>query len=86
MGINKGEEHMIEEVLVEGFESRPTGNIGVKITKEKIKFSSSSGFGRLLTSPLITDNGQTVGERNRAWLHAKLDAWLDGTFEEKHGI
>jgi hypothetical protein len=75
---------MIEELMVEGFESRPTGNIGVKITKEKIKFTSSNGFGRLLTSRLITDNGQTVGERNRACLHAKLDMWLDGTFEEKN--
>jgi hypothetical protein len=75
---------MIEELMVEGFESRPTGSIGVKITKEKIKFSSSTGFGRLLTSQLITDNGQTAGERNRVCLHAKLDAWLDGTFEEKN--
>jgi len=75
---------MIEEVLVEGFESRPTGNISVKITKKKIKFSSSNGFGRLLTSPLVTDNGQTVGERNRTWLHAKLDMWLDGTFKKNN--
>jgi hypothetical protein len=74
---------MTEEVLVDGFESRPIGDIGVKISEEKIEFFSSTGFGRLLTNPLKTDNGQTVGERNRAYLHAKLDAWLDGTFEEK---
>ena len=76
--------HMIEEVLVAGFESRPIGDIGVKMSEEKIEFSSSTGFGRLLTNPLVTDNGQTIGERNRIWLHAKLDAWLDGTFEEKN--
>jgi len=75
---------MVEEVLVEGFESRATGNVGVKTALERIEFSSSKGFGRLLTNPLMTDNGQTVGERNRAWLHAKLDAWLEGTFEENN--
>jgi hypothetical protein len=75
---------MIEEVLVEGFESRATGNIGVKISEEKIEFSSSTGFGCLLTNPLVTDNGQTIGERNRIWLHAKLDAWLDKTFEKNN--
>jgi len=72
---------MVEEVLVDGFESRPIGAIGIKITEERIEFSSD-GFGRLLTNPLKTDNGQTIGERNRAYLHAKLDAWLDKTFEE----
>jgi len=76
---------MIEEALIDGFESRAIGAIGIKITKERIEFSSDTGFGRLLTDPRMTDNGQTVGERNRAWLHAKLDAWLDGTFEEKNG-
>jgi len=68
--------------LVDGFESRAVGAIGVKITEERIEFSSD-GFGRLLTNPLKTDNGQTIGERNRAYLHAKLDAWLDKTFEEQ---
>lgn len=73
---------MVEEVLVDGFESRAIRAIGVKITEERIEFSSDTGFGRLLTNPLKTDNGQTIGERNRAYLHAKLDAWLDKTFEE----
>jgi hypothetical protein len=75
---------MVEEVLIEGFESRPIGAIGIKITEEKIEFSSDTGFGRLLTNPLKTDNGQTIGERNRAYLHEKLDAWLDKNFEEKN--
>ena len=73
---------MIEEVLIDGFESRSLGNIGIKITEERIEFSSKNGFGRLLTNPLKTDNGQTVGERNRTYLHEKLDAWLDKTVEE----
>jgi hypothetical protein len=75
---------MVEEVLVNGFESRPIGEIGVRTALERIEFSSSNGFGHLLTNPRMTDNGQTVGERNRAYLHEKLDAWLDGTFEEKN--
>jgi hypothetical protein len=68
---------MVEEVLVDGFESRPIGDIGVRISEETIEFSSNTGFGRLLTNPLVTDNGQTVGERNRKALHERLDAWLD---------
>lgn len=73
---------MREEVLVDGFESRPVGTITTKMTAEKIEFYSDHGFGRLLTNPLMTDNGQTIGERNRAELHARLDAWLDGNFME----
>lgn len=75
---------MREEVLIEGFESRATGSIAIKMTAEKIEFSSKNGFGRLLTNPLLTKNGQTVGERNRAELHVRLDEWLDQNFEEKN--
>jgi len=77
---------MVEEVLMDGF-AYPTAipnAIGVKISEERIEFFSETGFGRLLTNPLMTNNGQTIGERNRAFLHAKLDAWLNGTFEEKN--
>jgi len=73
---------MREEVLIEGFESRATGAIAIKMTAGKIEFSSDNGFGRLLTNPRLTVNGQTVGERNRAELHARLDEWLDGNFME----
>ena len=73
---------MIEQVLTSGF-SGPPAAIGVKTSKEEIEFSCDTGFGDILTNPLKTDNGQTVGERNRAWLHAQLDAWLDKTFEEQ---
>ena len=76
---------MIARVLTSGFGFLgPTAAIGVKTSKEKIEFSADTGFGNLLTNPLKTDNGQTVGERNRAWLHAQLDAWLDNTFEEQN--
>lgn len=75
---------MREEVFIAGFESKPIGTIAVKMTEEKIEFFSDNGFGNLLTNPLMTTNGQTVGERNRAELHARLDAWLDGNFEEQN--
>ena len=65
---------MKEEVLVDGF-SEIIGAISIKTSEKKIEFVSDTGFGILLTNPLNTDNGQTIGERNRAWLHARLDAW-----------
>jgi hypothetical protein len=74
---------MREEVLIEGFESRATGAIAIKMTAEKIEFFSDKGFGRLLTNPRLTTNVQTVGERNRAELHERLDEWLDGNFMDK---
>jgi hypothetical protein len=72
---------MTEELFISGFES-PIGSIGIKINMDRIEFSSDNGFGNLLTNPLKTDNGLTVGERKRAELHARLDSWLDKTFEE----
>jgi len=74
---------MREEVLIEGFESRATGSIAIRMTARYIEFSTDNGFGRLLTNPRLTNNGQTVGERNRAEIHKRLDEWLDGNFEEK---
>jgi len=73
-----------EEVFVEGFKlsQGPTCNVGVKTSNQRIEFSAYDGFGTWLTNPLKTDNGQTVGERNRAALHRRLDAWLDGTWME----
>ena len=72
---------MKEEVLVDGF-SELIGAISIKTSEKKIEFASDTGFGDLFTNPLRTDNGQTVGERNRAALHARLDAWLDNIFWE----
>jgi len=74
-----------EEALVDGFRlsQGPMRTVGIKTSDQRIEFSTDSvGFGTLLTNPLKTDNGQTVGERNRAALHRRLDAWLDGTWRE----
>ena len=75
---------MTGEVMLSEF-VRPIGAISIKTTEEKIEFSCGIfGLGRWLTDPSVTDNGQTVGERNRAYLHEKLNEWLDKTFEEKN--
>jgi hypothetical protein len=37
----------------------------------------------IVRNDLVTDDGRTVGERQRAELHAMLDHWLDGTWGEK---
>jgi hypothetical protein len=70
-----------EEALIYGFES-PLCVVGIKTSNKRIEFSAEEGFVKLLTSPLKTDNGLTVGERNRAELHMRLDAWIDGTWRE----
>jgi hypothetical protein len=72
---------MKEEALVDGFVS-PLCVVGIKTSDERIEFIAEKGFGKLMTNPLKTDNGLTVGERNRALLHRRLDAWLDGTWQE----
>jgi hypothetical protein len=74
---------MKEETLIDGF-ARPMTMIGISSSNESIEFKTQTGFGKLLTDPRKTDNGQTIGERNRAALHRRLDAWLDGTWEESH--
>ena len=75
---------MTEETLIDGYSS-PLAYINIKTSDERIEFSSDTGFGSILVNPLKTDNGQTVGERNRALLHDKLDAWLNKTWEENNG-
>ena len=72
---------MKEEALVDGFVS-PLCVVGIKTSDERIEFIAEKGFGKLMNNPLKTDNGLTVGERNRALLHRRLDAWLDGTWQE----
>jgi hypothetical protein len=70
-----------DEALIDGFAS-PLCVVGIKTSNKRIEFSAEEGFAKLLTSPLKTDNGLTVGERNRAALHRRLDAWIDGTWGE----
>lgn len=79
------QERMIEESFIDGYStSAGNGHIAIKVNNQFIQFNADKGFGTLITNPLKTDNGMTVGERNRAALHRRLDAWLDGTWEESH--
>jgi len=70
-----------EVALIDGW-SKPLKFIGIKTSDERIEFSCDTGFGSIFTKELKTDNGQTVGERNRADLHARLDAWIDKTWDK----
>jgi hypothetical protein len=58
--------------------------IGVKSDGEAIMFSCNQGSGTLLTNELVTDDGRTVGERNRLLLLTMLNEWLDATMKAKH--
>ena len=70
-----------DEVLIDGL-AMLSGAVGIKTSNQRIEFSTKIGFGKLFTNPLKTVNGLTVGERNRAALHRRLDAWIDGTWRE----
>ena len=74
---------MTEEALIDGYSS-PLAYINIKTSDERIEFSSDTGFGSLLVNSLVTVNGQTIGECNRALLHDKLDAWLNKTWEQSN--
>jgi len=69
-----------EEFFVDG--RGPTCNVGIKTSNKRIEFSADEGFKAWLTDPRKTVDGSTVGECNRASLHRRLDAWLDGTWGE----
>jgi hypothetical protein len=56
--------------------------IDIEATREKLKFVGHGDHSFLVKNPDVTDNGKTVGERNREAFHRKLDAWLDGTWEK----
>ena len=68
-----------EEALLDGWTKT---FVHIKTSDDRIEFCTTTGFGSLFTKELKTDNGQTVGERNRAELHARLDAWIDKTWED----
>jgi hypothetical protein len=70
-------------VLADGYEKPITSVLEIRTSEHRLTFSAWSGFGSLLTKELVTDNGQTVGERNRAALHTMLDEWLDNTWREE---
>lgn len=61
----------------------PNHNIGVKSDGEAIMFFCGQGSGTLLTDGEMTENGMTIGERNRMLLLSMLNVWLDATMEIK---
>ena len=73
---------MRQDCVLNGF-GQSLASIFVDTTHDYVTFSSENEFTPVLTNPLKTDNGKTIGERNREWLHAKLDAWLDKTWEQE---
>ena len=68
---------MTKEIVLTNGLNIPSTDVVIKTSDDQIQFSTNTGFGTLFTDKLKTDNGQTVGERNRANLHAMLDAWID---------
>jgi hypothetical protein len=67
--------------LVNGV-SKPIGSLIIKTTDNYIAFSGQGDIKQFFASDLVTDDGRTVGERQRAELHEMLDQWLDGTWVE----
>lgn len=58
--------------------------ISYSLNKETqtLVIKKGEAFQTWLTKPLLTDNGKTVGERNRENLHQWLDSYLDnGDFD-----
>lgn len=51
--------------------------VSLKLEEKKFSVSRDDGFQELIGNKLKTTNGFTVGQRNRAALHAALDAWID---------
>ena len=68
---------MTKEIVLTNGLNIPSTDVVIKTSDDQIQFSTNTGFGTLFTDKFKTDNGQTVGERNRANLHAMLDAWID---------
>jgi hypothetical protein len=42
-----------------------------------IRFERGPGFKKELTNPDITIDGRSIGEKERALLHEKLDFWIE---------
>ena len=57
-----------------------TGTVAYVLTRsdEQFRIEVKEGFTTALTNPLRTVGG-TVGSHNRAYLHEKLDEWVDNT-------
>jgi hypothetical protein len=68
-------------VLWGGLEA-PSRTIGIRTSGHFIQFTGGGDFRMLVQNDLVTDDGRTVGERQREELHKMLDQWLDGTWVE----
>jgi hypothetical protein len=62
---------------------KPYSSIGIRTSGHFIQFTGGGDFQMLVQNELVTDDGRTVGERQRAELHKMLDQWLDGTWGEE---
>ncbi len=72
---------MIKErnfTMISGF-GRPGCSARIDLDAVEFVITRDSKFDVLMDDPLKTSNGFTVGQRNRAFLHAALDAWIDNT-------
>ena len=70
-------------VLADGYEKPISSVLEIRTSEHRLTFSAWSGFGSLFTKNLLTADGQTVGEHNRASLHKMLDEWLDNTWRDE---
>ena len=81
-----------EENIDGSFIEKPEEEVGISIDGVAVTISTSKSefkvipdviFKKWLSNPLLTDNGQTVGERQRIWIHEKLDQFINQKLEEK---
>ena len=72
-------------VLLGGIE-KPQKSIGIRTSGHFIEFTGGGDFQMLVRNELVTDDGRTVGERQREELHKMLDRWLDGTWGDDNEI
>lgn len=62
--------------LISGY-SRPSSYAHIDMDPDEFVINRDSEFQGLMNDSLKTKNGFTVGQRNRAFLHALLDSWID---------
>jgi hypothetical protein len=65
--------------ILPGFGGEFSSYAHIEMDRDEFKIMRDSEFGKLANNPLKTTNGFTVGQRNRAFLHTLLDAWIDNS-------
>lgn len=69
---------MSNETMLTGFSSHEEGfGLTINVSGNVLSFEAGSLFKQVMQDQKITDNGKTVGERNREHLHNKLDTWIE---------